>query len=682
MAVFNAIKDALGGSSGLREEEVVPNYVEDNLRRAEERIQPLIHTRNLQYEFWRGDQYAYTDSKGLLKFLPTKTTPQGGGKRPWQSRAVNNLLIDIVAHEVSSANQRIPSYEVVPTSVDPDKRSAAHTSSQVALYGYDKWGVRNAFVKLVTHAVVGDEGFIWPYFDNSVGPMIFDRNGQGVVGQGEVRMQVYGPNECMWEPGVRFEDSYYHVVRQPRSLKDVTNTPGFYGRPVTPDAKSQSGGRGLSKANNSQLVMVYEYLEKPTKSFPKGRWLSIANGRVIAPERPYPAPEGDCIFPLAYITDPDNDRDMGLVKHLIDPQRIYNDAWNKIVEWKNLALNPQMLVAPGVLQGQIVTPEPGAIYEISDPKNNFIWREVPDLPQELFQIAQEANQVIARIAAQNDIPQQVEAGRAIQTLIERDQNRRQAFTAQLAEVHAKVASRGLQLVQEYYTEPRLLRIKGRWAWETIKDFRGADLSGQVDVRVSPGSIEPRTKAAVEQKVLAYADRGWITPQQAMSAIEGGYAGDIIASYELDVGRATRIIARLKEGEESLFGTPEAPAPSRQEIDPVSGQMYEVPDFMPRKFDNVEVQMAILEDWMKTEEFESLEQPIQSTAMEIYQGMELIKAQKVAQAAMVTEQQAEDAGAENAARGSGKPMPDAPSAIAGGSQLPTPNQPPNQSRPTE
>lgn len=690
MGVFAAVKDSLGGSSGLREEEIVPNYVEDNLRRAEERIRPLVPQRDMQYEFWRGDQYAYTDSKGLLKFLPTKTTPTGGGKRPWQSRAVNNLLIDIVAQEVSSATQRIPSYEVIPTSVDPEKRSAAHTSQQVVLYGYDKWGLRNAAVKTVTHAIVGDEGFAWPYFDTSVGPMIYGRDGQSIIGQGEIKVRVYGPNECMWEPGVRFEDSYYHVIRQPASLKDVANTPGFYGRPLKADAEKGSGRGGVSKARNTDLVMRYEYLEKPTKSFPKGRWLTIANGRVIAPERPYPVPEGDCIFPLSYITDPDNDRDMGLVKHLIDPQRIFNDAWNKIVEWKNVALNPQMFVTPGVLQGQVITPEPGAIYEINDPQNNIRWREVPDLPQELFQIAQESNQIIARLAAQNDIPQQVEAGRAIQALIERDQNRRQAFTAQLAEWHSHVASHCLQLVQQYYTEPRLLRIKGRWSWETIKDFKGADLNGQVDVRVSPGSIEPRTKVSMEQKVLAYADRGWITPQQAMSAIEGGYAADIVASYELDVGRVTRIIARIKEGEESLYGTPEQPAPSRPAepdpitgeipMDPVTGEPMEIPDFMPRPFDNIEVQMAILEDWMKTEEYESLPPELQAVGMEVYNGMLHLKAQKEAQAAMATQQQAELAGTQNAARG-GKPMPDAPSALES-NDLPTKNQPTSQSRPTQ
>lgn len=683
MSILDSVKTAFSNNSALPEEQQIDAYVRDRINRSEDRLQQLLPGINERYEFWRGQQYAYVDSKNKLQFLPTKTTPTGGGKRPWLSRSVNNLLMDIVQHEVSAVTQRIPSYEAAPTSIDPEKVSAAKTAEKVALFGYEQWGQQLAAVKAVTHAVVGQEAFGWPYFDTSVGPMILGKDGKTVVGRGEVKMRVYGPQDATWEPGVRFEDSPYHIIMQDSTLQEIVNVPGFLGAMVNPDSEALRGGRrGWSKAHNTKLVRLYTYLEKPTKSYPVGRWLTIANSRVVAKERPYPVPEGEALVPLSYIVDPDNDRDMGLVQHLMDPLRIYNDAWNKIVEWKNLALNPQLFVSPGVLQGQVITSEPGAVYEIADPLNNIRWRDVPALPQELFQIAQEANSLIARLAAQNAIPGQVEAGKAIQTLIERDMARRQAFIASVARWHSQMASRGLYLVQTGYDEPRLLRIKGRWSPDLIRDFRGAALLGQTDVRVSPASIEPRTRAALEQKVLAFADRGWITPQQAMSAIEGGYAGDLVTSHDLDIGRATRIIARLKVGVEALYGTPEQPAPNRIEIDPATGAQYEVPDFMPRLFDNIPVQRGVFEDWMKTEEFESQPPEIQQVANEIYLGMLRIEAQKAAQAQMVVEAQAQRIGEKNAARGGDAAMPDAPKASAGDSSLPTPNQPPDQSKPTQ
>lgn len=678
-SVIDKVVQKLAPNSMLPEEQQVDAYIRDRLTRSEARMNLIVPGINERYEFWRGNQYAFVDTKGKLNFLPTKTTFQGTGKRPWVSRSVQNLLIDVVLHEVSSVTQRIPSYEVTPTSHDPEKRGAAHISEQVALYGYDKWNIRAAAVDTVTHAVVGQEGFAWPYFDTSVGPMIRNRAGDGVVGQGEIKIRVYGSQDVMWEPGARFADSSFHIVRSAQTMEAVTSTPGFFGGMVKPDVtETNTFRRGYSKFN-TQLVEVYDYLEQPTKTHPEGRWLTIANSRVVARERAYPTPTGICLFPLSYIQDPDNDRDMGLVQHLLDPQRIYNDAWNKIVEWKNLAINPQMIVAPGVLQGQKITTEPGAVWEIADPKNNVMWRDVPSMPPELFRIIQESNGVIARLAAQNDIPGQVEAGKAIQTLIERDQARRQAFVAQVAEWHSRVATCCLWLVQQYYTEPRLLQIKGRWSPDIIKDFKGANLKGQIDVRVAPGSIEPRTKAAMEQKVLAFADRGWITPEQAMAAIEGGYGADLVTSYELDIGRATRMIARLKQGEQALYGTADNPLPNRTEADPMTGQPVEIPDFMPRSFDNIPVQKSVWEDWMKTEEYESLAPELQTVGMEIYNGMLKIEADKAAQQQQALEAAAGNAGMAAAAQG-GPAMPDAPSATPGGSDLPTPNQPTSQSRP--
>lgn len=702
MPVFDAIVDKVSNRS-LPEEQRVEPYVQENINRAEERLRVIEPEVNREWEFWRGNQYVQLTNENKLRFMPTRTDPKGKGKRPWVSTSVNNLLMDIVAHEVSAATQRIPSYEVIPTSADPSKRSAASTASQVALYGYDKWGVRAASVKAVTSAVVARESFAWPYFDNSVGPMIQSKEGKGVVGMGEIKMRVYGAKDVMWEPGVRFEESYFHIVRTPMSLKQATNLPGFLGGQLKPDTQGQKAQTyGATKPRSVDLVMVYHYLEQPTVSYPTGRWIIIANDRIICKDPqtgkdfPYPVPEGFCLHPLSYIMDPDNDRDMGLVQHLIDPQRMFNDAWNKIIEWKNMALNPQLFISPGMLQGQKITGQPGAVYQISDPNNSMRWREVPQLPQELFQIAQEANSIMARLAAQNDIPSQVEAGRAIQALIERDQARRQSFVAQLAEWHSHVAHHGLLLTQQYYTEPRLLRIKGRWAPTTIKDFKGADLMGQVDVRVSPGSIEPRTKVAIEQKILAYADRGWLSDQQAMSAIEGGYGAEIVSSFELDVGRITRVIERIKAGDEALFGTETAPAPSRQSIDTTTGEPLmttdeagnpapmEEPDFMPRIFDNIDVQMGVLEDWMKTEEFEVLPPEHQAVGMEIYMAMLNIKAGKEAMQQQATEAMAQQKGTEMAAKGgsladSVSPTPGESGPSAQG-DLQTPNQPPGQNKP--
>jgi hypothetical protein len=106
----------------------------------------------------------------------------------------------------------------------------------------------------------------------------------------------------------------------------------------------------------------------------------------------------------------------------------------------------------------------------------------------------------------------------------------------------------------------------------------------------------------------------------------------------------------------------------------------VPDFMPRPFDNIKVQRSVFEDWMKTEEFESLDQEIQLLATEIYTAMLQIQAQQDAERQMAMNLQAAEQGMENATRPTDKASPDAPG--AGGGDMQTKNQPGNQSGPTQ
>src|SRR6266498_2259315 len=227
---MDALRGVLNGGRGdssLPDDKQIEPYVKDRHVRSQDRLEDLIPAINERYEMWRGKQYAYVDSKNKLNWLPTKTTPTGGGKRPWLSRSVNNLLIDIVAHEVSAVTQRIPNYEVTATSYDPAKRSAAKTAEQFLQYGYEKWDLQMAAVYAVTHAVVGQESFAWPYFDNTVGPMIMGPDGKSVTGRGEIKVRVYGPQDVMWEPGERYEDSNYHTVMRNMTVQELVSQPGF-----------------------------------------------------------------------------------------------------------------------------------------------------------------------------------------------------------------------------------------------------------------------------------------------------------------------------------------------------------------------------------------------------------------------------------------------------------------------
>jgi hypothetical protein len=111
---------------------------------------------------------------------------------------------------------------------------------------------------------------------------------------------------------------------------------------------------------------------------------------------------------------------------------------------------PQMIVPPGTQVPFDDTPY--AVFEHPRP-GEIKFREIQGSPGDLDRIADRALADIARAFSQNEIPSQVEAGRAIQALIDNDENARSAFIARVADLHAKVMHRCLNLVARNYDTP-------------------------------------------------------------------------------------------------------------------------------------------------------------------------------------------------------------------------------------
>lgn len=633
----------------------IPPYVEAKIKRGRGRMREGAVGREECIEFWRGNQYIYrSHSKPALISQATVTEPDGTGKPSHRVRTTRNLIIDVVAKDVAAATTRVPGYEINPSTADPEDAYAARLAGKVARYGYEKWGIRQATVESLTYALVAGGGWVWPYWDSQVGPFFRDE-GNKLIGEGEVRLRVLGPNEVYWEPGIKFADSSWCAVEQALPLAEVKNMAGFDGKDLKADAQT-SAEITSSDTQHAELCLVTHYLERPSPQNSKGLWLTMANGRMIREQRPYPAydEKGQVIdvpvlHYISYIVDPASDRDMGIVEHLLDAQRTVNDATNKLLEWKNLALNPQIIIQNGEFK-QRLTDEPGAIYHATG-SGEIKWREVPQVPGALSDIIDNAKVDFAQIAAQNDIPSQVESGKGIQHLIERDQSRRADFYGRLAEFHAGLMSHCLCLVSRHYSENRLLSIKGRFGSETVQNFRGAQLRGQTDVTVNPGSLEPRSRAEVERRVLAFADRQWVSPEAAMSAINGGTAEALLESFELDVARANSIIQKIVEGPDVLFASPPRPLFPGEEppSDELGNPLSEVPGWMPRPFDKIGVHKAVFEDWMKTSDYDALPPEQKVVANSYYSYLLRLEAQELARQQAEQQAMAEQLGMDNASK---------------------------------
>jgi hypothetical protein len=356
------------------------------------------------------------------------------------------------------------------------------------------------------------------------------------------------------------------------------------------------------------------------------------------------------------------------------------------VEYKNRGLNLQMKAPVNSL---IDRPDdvPNSIryYKLSPNGEQPEWEKGPDpsMLNALIQIFNTVMDQMQKVAAYQDVQAEPNvAARTTQAVIEQSIARWQSFLGDLAEWHSHLMRHCLLLVARYYSEPRTLQIRGRLGWESIRDFKGAQLMGQTNVRVFPGSLEYLTRAQIMAKTQYYAQMQWITGEQAMAAIEGAQVEKLTESYDQDAAKVNRIIQRIRDGtvmdmptRQELVEVPAPPDPvtGQVPIDPATGQPatqqvpHDVPVWMPNDWDNTSVWQQQLALWMKSQDFELLGAAYPDraeVAKLMWAGLDQLQEKKAVQAAQRQQRMAQSLGMGNAAAPQGPPPAPSQPAAAG------------------
>lgn len=680
----------------------IPKDVQERITRGKSRLEELKPQRRLAVEFADGKHYGFLAEDGMsVKHLATLTQLLGGKKADHRVRRSHDLIGPMVQSKVSAATQRVPGYEVNPSTNDPEDYTAAQIAKKIAYAGYELWRIKRATQKLVWNALVTEEGFIMAYWDSSIGPYVdvqMDPEGEPEhVGIGDVRIGVWNGLEVMWEPGVDFEESRWWAIEHARPIDAVEAEPGFLGGKLPANAELEGK---LKKAESSNLCMITEFLERPSAKHPQGRRVFAAAGKQIFPEEGYPLTDAKgqvvdepCIHRLGYTVNPASDRDKGLVRSLIDSMRTYDFAQNKIAEFAQEGLVPKTLAPIGAFKSP-ATDEPGAREEY-DPTvlmgGKIEFAPTQGIPAELFKLKEEALSEMRFEAHDNEVPSQVSANQAVQSILQKDEIAWEDLIANLAEVHSRIMRDSLTLVQRHYTEDRMLKFRGRTGWMPIEDFKGADLRDQTDVRVQPGSLTPFTRQAIEQRIqnIAQMFPGYFPPEVLLSAMNNGNAEGLLEGYEEDVGRINYIITQIRSG--AFWSMPMRPAwpgeespklnleteepewieePQQGEVDPETGEEIpgsgnpgrpvmetEVPSWMPRPdIDNIAVWKSVLANWAKSDEFANMDEEAQKATMMIFSALRDIERKEAQQKAELQNSIAEQQGMNNAAAPQTKQAP--------------------------
>jgi hypothetical protein len=248
-------------------------------------------------------------------------------------------------------------------------------------------------------------------------------------------------------------------------------------------------------------------------------------------------------------------------------------------------------------------------------------------------------------AIASDVDVQAEpdvAAKSMQQAVETSRQRWQSFLGDLAEWHSRLMRACLTLCARHYSEERIIQIRGQYGWEPVAAFTGQDLRGQVNVRVSTGSLEVKSRASVMNEVqwLVTMYPGAISPQAAMAAIHGGSAEGLLKSYELDVARANELVQKIRTMGTALLAEPMSP--------PSMTNPMGTPAWMPRPQDNPQVWKQVIGDYMKTPSYSEQPPEVQEMFNLVWDALIWNEQQEAMQQAVQQQQMAEGLGMANAA----------------------------------
>jgi hypothetical protein len=170
-----------------------------------------------------------------------------------------------------------------------------------------------------------------------------------------------------------------------------------------------------------------------------------------------------------------------------------------------------------------------------------------------------------------------------------------------------------------------MNIRGSGGSVQVKRFSQADIAGGVDLRVETGSGLPRTRAGRQAQIERWVDMGILPVQKAWKHLDIGDLKGLAAEFQAEEDQAFREIDKIIQGApinpEQLQ---QARATLQQGINPVTQMPFQSPEeaqqfitdaaYAPLPWENYDVHITVLAQWMDSPEFEVASPEIRARAI--------------------------------------------------------------------
>ena len=545
-------REAAGGRERALVREVTEKFAE---RQKQRRM--LERGWELNMNFLSGNQYVGITPAGELE--------EEQPRYYWQCREVFNHIAPAIDTRCAKLAQVRPVMSVRAATGEEGDMRTAKISSNVLRSVLEECSFDETMARAAVWSETCGTSFYKVLWDASA------RGGEGGVCIAAVPPFEIYPEDLSCE---RVEDQPSIIHARAMPVAEISERYGIKAAPekaefpLAPYAAASNFAGGLGRGAlpvREDCALVIEYYEKPTRAYPKGRFLAVAGGRLAyegelpycngeAGERGYPfAKQCALEFSGAFFGG-------SIIDRMIPVQRAFNAVKNRKHEFLNRLTAGVLAVEDGSVDTEELIEEglpPGKVlvYRQGAPAPKML---APDsLPSEFQQEEERLLDEFILVSGVSELSSttqnrtHVTSATGLQLLIELDDTRLAVTTDSIRRAVKKVGRQVLRLMRQFAGKRRLMRMTGEGKKVEMYYFSSADISSDdvVFETENEGAVSPSRRRSLIYEMYdkgLFAGEDGSVPEETRERVL-----DALGFGGLDSARGLKPLHRNKAAEENL-----------------------------------------------------------------------------------------------------------------------------------
>jgi hypothetical protein len=535
-------------------------YWENRFSRAKAARQTFEEQWYINLAFYSGHQYAQWDKSGTVARLIEPPMPRN------RVRLTINKVRPAIRREIVKLTKEEAQFYVVPNSTEPDDVAGAKVGENLVDFVLDESHFNARRRTATWWASITGTGFMKSYCPDIDMPIVYEAPSPFAIFVGNVQEEtIEGQPYIFANQAVTPEKAY--------ELYGVDLKPDTYANSSSLEQRFLSA-IGVKVDTTKDLVYLKEIWIKPCRDYPTGAMLVIGGQQILyayaqkaheTPDAPvqiemfennsstlpnklsetdYPFEHN--MYPFDKITHVPSGSFYGtsIIDDLISLQKEYNRSRSQITESKNRTAKPQMAVQKGSVEVNKITSEPGLIIQYSPGFDKPDYLHNPELPSYVIQDQDRIIGDFDEITSQGKIsrgqaPPGIEAASAIAYLQEENDDILYWTIASIEEMVASVGRKTLSLVQQFWTDQKMISIVSKNnSYETMI-FKASDVKNNTDFRVETQSMAPRSRAAKQAYITGLMKDGLLPPEKGMRYLQLNETNRLYDELQADARHAQR-----------------------------------------------------------------------------------------------------------------------------------------------